>query len=342
MIKTAIAGYGYSARTFHIPYIQSMEQFDLTGVSTGRGAEASEALPGVQIFSSAEEMIRDADAELIIITTPNTAHFPLARLALISNKHVIVEKPFVIDVKRGEELISLSEKQKRVLSVFQNRRWDGDFLTVKKLMETERLGEIRCFESHYDRFRPFVRDRWRERPGEGAGVWFDLGPHLVDQALQLFGLPGSVSGRCRPIRDNSSVTDYFHVQLHYPDKEIVLHGSPFSAGPKLRFHLEGTLGTYIKYGFDSQEEILKTGVIPSAEMQKSHPAYTDGRLYSGSGSSDLETEAGNYKAFFTGIADAVSHGGISPVSAEDALDNIRIIQSVLESGKTGKLVSSIM
>lgn len=339
MIKTAIIGYGYAAKTFHLPFIATMDEFSLAAISTSKDVEARASWPGVEIFSSADALIQNTDAELIIITAPNDVHYHLAKLALEYNKHVILEKPFVTHLAQGQELIRLASDRNLVLSVYHNRRWDGDFLTIKKLINSAKLGEIRYFESHFDRFRPEVRQRWREQPGAGTGTWYDLGAHLVDQALCLFGPPQAVTGRCLALRPGSVVTDYFHVLLHYPDKEVVLQASPFSAGPVQRFHLQGTEGSYIKYGMDPQEDRLRAGQKPLGETWAMEEPSAYGKLYTATDFSVVTTEAGGYHHYYQGVANSIGTGSPLPVMAEEALNSIRIIETAVRSCEEGRTLT---
>ena len=253
--------------------------------------------------------------------------------------HVVLEKPMVTTSCEAEELTNFAKRQSLILSVFHNRRWDGDFLTVKKLVSQNAIGEIRYFESHFDRFRPLVRLRWREEPGPGTGIWFDLGSHLVDQAICLFGLPDSLTARCLTLRNNSNTTDYFHVLLHYKALEVVLHASSFSAGPNRRFHMEGTNGSFVKYGFDPQEEQLKKGIVPSEAIFGLENSNQFGTLYMESNNTQIETEVGCYQQYYLGIAEAINKGSVCPVSSEDAARVIKILELAECSSRDGITIS---
>ena len=338
-IATALVGYGFSARTFHLPFLQANADFRLTAISTGQGARAAAELPGVAVFAEAEALIDRCDAELVIITAPNAVHFALAQRALQRGRHVVLEKPFVTDVAAGEHLIALAGRQERLLSVYHNRRWDGDFLTLTRLLADKRLGEIHRFESHFDRFRPQVRQRWREQPGVGSGIWFDLGPHLVDQALQLFGPPEAVTGRCRALRDGSRVTDYFHVQLHYPALEVTLHSSPYCAGPNLRFDLQGSAGSYRKFGLDPQEARLLAGTPPTTERWAQETPEGFGTLYRGDASERIPTRCGGYQHYYRQLARALRGAGPNPVAASEALAVIRLLQLARASSRQGRTLA---
>jgi len=338
-IKTAIIGYGFSATTFHLPFILNLPPFRFTAVSTSKGEQVRQRHPDVTVYADAESLLADSDADLVIITAPNDVHYALARLALQQGKHVVLEKPFVTRVEQGKELIALARQQQRVLSVYHNRRWDGDFLTVQQLLAERRLGEVRYFESHFDRFRPEVRKRWRESAAEGGGILFDLGPHLLDQALQLFGLPTAISAQVCTLRPQAEVDDFFHLTLHYPDRLAVLRSSPFCASPNLRFEVQGSAGSYVKSGLDPQEDRLKAGQLPlSADWAAEAPAQY-GQLYTADGQTPVTTATGGYQHYFQQLAQAILAGGDVPVSAAQALCNIRLIQLALQSSASGQTVA---
>jgi scyllo-inositol 2-dehydrogenase (NADP+) len=339
MIKIGVIGYGYSARTFHLPLIESSDQFEFTAISTSRPDEVRLKYPSVSIYKTPHDLITASEVELVIITAPNDVHFHLAKLCLENDKHVVLEKPMVTKSSEAKQLVELAGNRCLALSVFHNRRWDGDFLTAKKIIEEKLVGDIRYFESHFDRFRPDVRKRWREMPGLGNGIWFDLGSHMVDQAVCLFGLPESLTARCLSIRKNSEVTDYFHVLLHYRELEAVLHASSLSAAPNKRFHIEGTRGSYIKYGFDPQEAQLKNGMSPLETGFGIEEREEFGTLYNGTDAVKVNTEAGCYQEYYSGIAKAINNKGVCPVKCGDALNIIKIIELAEFSSRTGKTVA---
>jgi predicted dehydrogenase len=338
MIKTAVIGYGFSAKTFHLPFIEASEKFQLVSISTSKLEQVRTEWSDITSYKTAQELIQESDAQLVVITAPNDVHYSLAKLCLQHGKHVIIEKPMVTTVHQGEELVSLAKAQGLLLSVYHNRRWDGDFLTVKRLIQDGLIGRVRFFESHFDRFRPIVKDRWREQPGPGTGNWFDLGSHLLDQALCLFGMPQAVTARCLALRDNSKTTDYFHVMLHYSDCEVVLHGSPFSAGPNLRFQVQGTKGSFIKYGYDPQEELLKLGRIPNTPQWAEENKELFGTVFTEAGSEIVPTMWGSYQSYYSGIADAINAGKAIPVSGEDALQVINLLKIAEKSYQLGKTI----
>lgn len=337
-IKTAILGYGYSARTFHAPFLKTLDAFTLVAASGSRAGELVSNLPELKAYANADVLLGETDAELIIVTTPNHSHFDLAARALQQGRHVIVDKPFVCTSADAKTLIEMAERQGVVLSVFHNRRWDSDFLTVKQLFEEGRLGEVRQFDSHIDRFRPQVRPRWREQPGECTGIWFDLGPHLIDQALQLFGAPRAVSARLVTLRPKASVTDYFHVQLHYPGLEVLLHASPYCAGRPRRFEIQGTLGRFVKYGLDPQEQRLLEGVRPERPDWAAETPEQYGILYREAGQEVCPSLCGGYQQYFDAIAAAIRAGGANPVPPSEALTGVRLLELAERSSVEGRVL----
>ncbi|MGP8307896.1 oxidoreductase [Vibrio sp. YIC-376] len=335
-IKTAVIGYGFSAKTFHIPFVSALDEFELVAISTSNGEAVAKDWPSAQHYATASNMLIESDAELVIITAPNDVHFELAKQAIENGKHVIIEKPFVTNVADGETLIALAKEKNRVLSVYHNRRWDGDFLTAKKLIEEKRIGELKHFESHFDRFRPEVRQRWREQATDGGGILFDLGSHLIDQALELFGQPDAISAECKMMREGSTNVDYFDVVMHYPNHLAIVHGDLFSAGPNKRFTLKGTKGTYEKYGLDPQEPRLIEGVLPTEPSWADETSDSYGRFYSEDSSETVATERGGYQHYFIKMAEAIRNNTAPPVNAEDALWNIKLIELAMESSRLGQ------
>jgi len=338
-IKTAIIGYGFSAKTFHLPFIEALDQFELSAISTSQTPDAYLIDRQVTVYETADQLIDDSDAELIIITAPNDSHFRLAERCLNNKKHVIVEKPFVITSNQGKILSALAIKNDLKLSVYQNRRWDGDFLTLQNLIETNTCGDIKYFESHFDRFRPQVQDRWREKAVVGGGILYDLGPHLIDQALVLFGAPQAITARCLELRKNAQVTDYFHIQLHYPGLEVVLQASPYSAGPNLRFQLQGTKGSYVKYGLDPQEGRLKEGILPNDPTWSQESPEAFGTYYDGETANPVITLPGGYQIFFEKMHDAIKNNQPVPVDPEHNTVVIQLIELALESSHRGQTLT---
>ena len=337
-IKAGVIGYGLSAKVFHLPFLKALEAFEVAAISTSRVDEAAQGWPDAQIFADPEAMIADNSLDLIINTAPNHAHFPLSAAALRAGKHVVVEKPFVTRLEDGDTLIKLAVENKRILSVYHNRRWDGDFLTVKKLLSEGTLGRIRYFETHFDRFRPVVRDTWREGGGEGSGILFDLGPHLVDQTLELFGMPMALTAQVRKARTGSVADDMFRLTFHYDEMLAVLVSSPFCAGPNLRYKVEGEAGNYLKYGLDPQEARLRDGIPPNGTIWAAEDPADYGQLYTGHGVQTVESVTGGYQGFYFALANNIACGGEPPVTATQALTVLRLLEIARESAESGRTI----
>jgi predicted dehydrogenase len=335
-IKVAIIGYGYSAKTFHLPLIKANDAFDLIAIVSSRPDSVSLDLPGVAVYPKVTQLVEARkDIDLVVITVPSEHHFSVAKQCLQSSLNVVIEKPMVTCSSEALTLIELAEANRLVLSVFHNRRWDGDFLTIKKLLRDNQVGQPKIFESNFDRFRPNVRKRWREQAGKGSGIWFDLGSHLVDQALLLFGMPESVTARCLLTRLSSETVDYFQVQLHYPEHEVVLRASSFSAGPNRRFHLQGQTGSYLKYGLDPQELQLKQGLEPTHEKYGIEAEQTFGKLYRDQTVESIATLKGDYPCFYAELAACLKTGSPCPVTATEILPVLKILEIAEESSLRG-------
>jgi predicted dehydrogenase len=339
MINTAVIGYGLSATVFHLPLVDNDPAFNLVAVSTGRQERVRAQWPNTRVYATGEALIAEAAADLVVITAPNTAHFPLAKAALRAGRHVVLEKPIVTTLAEGQTLRTLAAEAGRLLVPFHNRRWDGDYLTVRKLIQSGRLGAVRHFESHFDRFRPQVQDRWREQPGPGAGAWFDLGPHLCDQVLCLFGPPEAVTARCLALREGARATDNFHVLLHYPGLEVILHGGTFAAGPNIRFQVQGTGGSFVKYGIDPQEKRLRAGTRPDTPDWAAEPPNAYGTLYTADSMKVVPTETGGYQNFYRQLAQAIHGRGPVPVTLADALTGIALLELAEESSWRGETLA---
>ncbi|MFM2485991.1 oxidoreductase [Celerinatantimonas yamalensis] len=337
-IRVAIIGYGKAAKTFHLPFINALTSYQLTAISTSQREALQADYPDVEHYMDASELIEKSDADLIVITAPNKAHYPLAKLAIAHGKHVLLEKPFVLNMAEGESLIAQAKAAGVVLTVNHNRRLDGDFFTIKQLIAEKKLGELKLFESHYDRFRPTVRQRWRENAGEpGSGILYDLGAHLIDQALELFGLPDKLTAHALSQRHNSQVVDYYHLILHYPSHQAILHSSSFCAAPALRFHLEGELGSYQKYGMDGQEEQLVDGHVEFAA--EGELGSEQGYLYTQDTKQLITNQKGRYYHFYQQLAAAIQQQQPLLVTAEQALETIRLIGLAMQSEKEQRTLS---
>ncbi|SAP43059.1 oxidoreductase ydgJ [Klebsiella oxytoca] len=334
-IRVGLIGYGYASKTFHAPLISGTPGMTLAAVASSDENKVHADWPAMPVVSGPEQILNDPNIDLVVIPTPNDTHFPLAKAALEAGKHVVVDKPFTVTLSHARELEALAKSGGRLLSVFHNRRWDSDFLTIKALINEELLGEVGYFESHFDRYRPQVRNRWREQGGPGSGIWYDLAPHLLDQVVNLFGLPVSMQVDLAQLRPGSQSTDYFHAVLAWPQRRVVLHGTLVAAAETARFIIHGSRGSYVKYGLDPQEERLKSGErLPQEDWGYD---MRDGVLTRAEGEDITEeswlTLPGNYPAYYAAIRDALNGSGTNPVPASQAIQIMELIELGLESAR---------
>lgn len=266
-IRTGIIGYGLSGRVFHAPFIDVVDGFELAAISTRNSAGIElirQRYPSTQIAADAAEIINDPSIDLVIITSPNTVHFKQGKEALLAGKHVVIEKPFTNTVAEADELIALSRKKGKILTAYHNRRFVSDTKTVKKVLISGLIGDVVDYETHFDRYRdePRPTGYWREETLPGSGIFYDLGSHLIDQALHFFGLPQAVTAHIKSQRSWAKTDDYFDVKLHYPTLTATLKSTMLAKSPGPTFQIHGTKGSYVKYGLDVQEENLNKGMIP--------------------------------------------------------------------------------
>jgi scyllo-inositol 2-dehydrogenase (NADP+) len=296
--------------------------------------EIARDFPEAKAYENPQSLIDDPDIELVVVATPNETHAALARAALEAGKHVVVDKPFTLDAGEAEALISLADAVGRKLSVFHNRRWDSDFLTVRRLVDDGRLGEIAYYEAHFDRFRPEIKQGWRETEAPGAGLLYDLGAHLIDQALVLFGLPQAVTADVTRQRAAARADDYFHVVLDYGRRRAVLHASVLVRDPGPRYLMHGDGGSFVKYGIDAQEAALREGRRPGGEGWGEDDPALFGRFTDADGTvATIDSLPGRYTAFYDGVAAAIRDGAPLPVEAREARDVIRVIEAAQLSAK---------
>lgn len=331
-INVGLLGFGLAGKTLHSPFLKYHEGFTVKKVMTSRAQEVVEVFPDAIAVSNIEEITNDPEIDLVINCGPNIHHYDHSLLALNSGKHLVVEKPFVNTVVEGEKLIAAANKNKRVLTVFHNRRWDSDFLTIKSKIKSGEWGEVKLFESHFDRFKPESSSNWREIKSPGAGVFFDLGPHLIDQALLLFGKPESLLADIVEQRGDGGVDDYFHLIMKYKEKRVILHAGCFS-NQSPRFHIQCTNGIYKKFGFDIQEKQLKAEVVVNDVCFGVEDESTYGMWYPRGDKTgvSVKSEDGNYFQFYNTLYKAIVEGGPNPVEAEAALEVIRVIETAFES-----------
>jgi len=323
-LNAGLIGFGLAGRVFHAPLIAAVDGLNLAAVVTSRADEVAKRYPAARVLASAEALFADSTIDFVVVATPNDSHFDLAARALDAGKHVVIDKPFAQTAAEAEALIARSAG--RVLTVFHNRRWDSDFLTLKRLIGEGALREVFYFESHFDRFRPKPKGGWREQAGISSGIWYDLGSHLLDQALQLFGRPLAITADLATRRDGAAATDYFRVLLRYKKQRIVLTGDMLGPADYRRFIVHGTRGSYIKHGLDAQEAYLAGGGTPrdatyGLDPQPGHIHLPSGEMVS------PETERGNYTAFYAGVRDCLHGRAPLPVTAREALTVMHILQA---------------
>lgn len=328
-IKVALVGFGKSATVFHLPLLRVLSEYEIDTVISSRPEEVYKVLPCAQVFASLEEALAKSSADLYIITTPHHLHYVQAKQILEAGKHVLVEKPFVMRVSEGEELIKIAEEKQVVLSVYHNRRWDSGFLTLQKLVKEHSLGEISFYECRYERYRPEVQDRWRENDPLYGGLWWDLAPHLIDQALMLFGEPDNYHIDTAIQREKSQVVDYFQIIFKYPRRRVLLKANSLAhyKAPHLLVH--GTKASFLREEMDSQEEALKQGLDPSSpnwgnDIESCSYLIT----HAAAETEPVEIVPGAYQDFYKLLHQSITQKTEPPVTGQEALKVIRILESL--------------
>jgi predicted dehydrogenase len=335
-VRVGLIGYGYAGRTFHAPLIRATAGLDLAAIASRRPDRVHADLPGVPVLPSAADVFAIPSIDLVVIATPNDTHAPLAVAALRAGKHVVVDKPLAPTLEEARGLAAVAHSAGRVLATFHNRRRDGDFLALQELLAGKLLGEVTHFESHFDRYRPEVRDRWREQRGIGSGVWYDLGPHLVDQSLQLFGLPDRVIASLAAQRPGAQTTDWAHVVLEYGTLRAVLQTSMLVAARLPRFIVHGTEGSWTKYGLDRQEHDL----IASVEASRAQAAEPERALLTDRDGQerDMSIVAGDYRSIYAQLRDAVRGGGPNPVPPAQAIAVTAVVEAAIRASAEQRAV----
>ena len=337
MTRVALIGFGNAGRVLHAPLIAATPGLTLTVIGSRQRDLAGSAYPGVEVVADPLVAARHRDVDLVVVATPNDTHAPLAEAALQAGKHVVVDKPFTVTLAEARALVVVAAAAKRLLSVVQNRRWDSDFLGIARELATGRLGEVVELRSEMSRYRPQVRDRWRERAGPGAGLWYDLGPHLIDQALVLFGPPDTVHADLEVQRGGTAV-DWFQAILGYGRKRVILASSMIAADPAVRFLVRGTNGSLTKRAGDPQEAQLAAGQKPGSPGwgHDSDPLI----FFAGDGSGPVEITAppGNYLGYYAAIRDAIREEGPSPVTPAQAIALMAILEAGIRSSEQGRVV----
>lgn len=331
-ISVGLIGYGLGGSIFHAPLIKAVPGLHLSAIVTSQRDRVEKDLPGVPVVATTAELLADPEIQLVVVASPSTTHFDVARAALLAGKGVVIDKPFAATVGEAQHLIDLAAAKGLFLSVYQNRRWDGDFLTVKKLIQEGELGEIFHYESHFDRFRLDIRTGWRETGGRGSGILYDLGAHLIDQAVHLFGLPHAVTADVFAQRHGAVAPDYFHLVLDYGRMRAILHGATVVKSPGPHFSIHGDKGSFVKYGMDPQEDALKAGQRPSDHGWGVDDPANHGDFVPVEGmKSRIETLAGGYENYYELVAEAMLKHGPNPVDPSGSRDGLVIIEAAMRS-----------
>ncbi|UII23419.1 oxidoreductase [Fulvivirga ligni] len=346
-IKVGLIGYGMGGRVFHAPLIHYVEGLELVKIRETRAENisiANERYPNAKIVSDAQEIIQDSAIDLVVVAVPNKAHYSLAKEALLAGKHVVVEKPFTVTSKEADELIALAKEKQKVLSVYHNRRWDSDFITVQKVLKDDKLGRLVEFESHYDRFRNTIRpNTWKEEGSLGTGLLYDLGSHLIDQVQVLFGLPHSLTAFISTQRDNGNIADNFELLLHYDQLKVTIKSGMLVKEPLPKYIMLGTNGAFVKYGLDVQEAALNehTKSLDDEDWGK-EPENKWGVIHYEEDGEDfrypVKSEPGNYPAFYQNVYQAIVGEGELIVTPEQARNTIRIIELAMQSHEEKRTV----
>jgi predicted dehydrogenase len=347
-IGVGVIGFGLAARVFHCPFVSAVPGLALRTIVQRKGDEAAKAYPDAVIVRSVEEVFNDPSVQLVVVATPNETHFELATRALAAGKHVVIDKPFAGSSHQAEQLIDLAQRSDLLLAPFHNRRWDGDFLTVKKLLKNGDLGRLVTVESHFDRYRPLLREgTWKESEGPANGLLFDLAPHLVDQAFALFGPPKTVTACVRTDRDNSKIEDAFDIALGYDGLIFWCRSSLLACDPAPRFLLHGTGGSFRKCGVDPQEPTIVAGAkVPKVgegewlqENEEMWGELTAAPALAHPGTlvkTRVRTELGDYRGFYANVRDAVQGRTELAVTAVVGCAVIRILELARSSSSEGR------
>jgi scyllo-inositol 2-dehydrogenase (NADP+) len=339
-IKSAIVGFGLSGRVFHAPFIHHSSQFDLKTIAQRTSDSSNAEYPYVEAVYSLQEILDDETIELVVVATPNETHFEMALRVLKAGKHLVIEKPFAVNVEETRELINLAESNHLNLFVFHNRRWDGDFLTVQKIIEQKLLGEIVEYEVHYNRFKPELNPKpWKEIKGPGSGILYDLGTHIIDQAVCLFGRPNSVTAHLFKQRAQTKIDDSFDVILEYASLKVSLKSTLLAREEGPRYIIRGRNGSFVKSGIDPQEDDMVAGISPLSENwgidNKENWGLLNTRLKGLQFQGKVETLRGNYWGFYENIYAVMRESGRIAIPPSSAQTTTEIIESAIASHQFG-------
>lgn len=346
MVRVGLIGFGLAGQAFHAPVIRGVQGMELACILERRGSRSREKYPDVRVARTINELLSDSTIQLCVIATPNDSHVELARTCLLAGRDVVVDKPFAPTLPESEQLVQLAKQCGRLITVYQDRRWDGDFRTVQKIVESGALGKVVEYECRYDRFRLEPKaNAWRERADQaGAGVLFDLGPHVIDQALMLFGEPTTITASAFCQRKTSQVDDSFDVCLEYPGLRATLRARIIAFQPGPHFLIHGTKGSFVKYGMDPQEARLRGENVPDgldwgADWgEEAKEAWGTLSLVS-KPSDTVPTERGDYRGFYENVRDAIEKNWPLAVTPEQALRTMRAVILAHKSSRERRTVS---
>jgi scyllo-inositol 2-dehydrogenase (NADP+) len=342
-IVTALLSYGMSGEVFHAPLIAAHPQFQLHTIVQRSSTHATQRYPQVRVVDRVEKVFQDDAIELIVVNTPNDTHTDFVTRALEAGKHVIVEKPFTVTAAEADQLIALAKKKNKILTVFQNRRWDGGFLTVKKILGNNLIGKMVELEVHYDRFRNYIQPAtWKEETGRGTGILYNLGSHMLDQIILLFGFPREIDARIGIQRPGGKVDDYYDIRLQYNGFHIIVKSSYLVREQGPQYILHGTEGSFVKYGIDPQEQALKEGKTPGTSGWGTEDKQYWGKLNTSIQGIHvegvIETLPGDYLAFYQNIYEVIRQNKPLAVKPEESREVIRLIELCYESNRTRQTV----
>jgi scyllo-inositol 2-dehydrogenase (NADP+) len=337
-LRTALVGYGSVAEKMHAPLIDVCPDLNLLAVVERNSNRCEQKFPEVKTFRSLEELLDEDAADLICITTPNEYHFPMAKQCLLAGKHVVVDKPVTVNSWEAEELQIIADQKGLICSVFHNRRYDGDFRTLQKLVAENTLGRLVYLESHFDRFRPEVSENWREKDVPGNGITYDLGVHLIDQIVLAFGKPESIFADIQKQRKNAVSDDYFDISLFYPGFKARTTAGVLVNVPTPKFLLLGEKGSYQKFYLDVQEQAFKDGRKPEGADWGADPEERWGKLYLENETRSLPTERGDYRIFYQNVADAIHQKAPLQVTLPQTISVLKLIEASFRSAKEGRKI----
>lgn len=338
-VNVGLVGYGFAGRTFHAPMIDSVPGLKLTKVVERSSSQSKQRYPSVEVVHQASELADDPSIDLVVIATPSATHYTLAKEMLMAGKHVVIDKPFTATTEEADDLIRIARTQNKVLSVFHNRRWDSDFLTIRQLIRGNMLGRVSEFEARWSYFVPNVSTvRWRESDQPASGIFYDLGVHLIDQACSLFGWPEKVMAEVKIEREGGLADDFYDLTLHYEDKRVRLRSSKLIRAEEPRYQIYGTKGSFVKYGLDPQEDALKKGLIPKDDKDwGKEPSSNWGHLNTDFNGlhfdGKIESLRGNYSEYYQNVYQAIAGQQPLVVKPEDARNVIRIVELAKESSR---------